>query len=90
MTICVFFGSFNPIHVAHLKMANFALKKYNFEKIIFVPAHNPPHKDIDRNLALHRYNMVKLAIKSNPKFEISDIEYKSEGKSYSINTVKKL
>ena len=90
MSICIFPGTFNPIHDGHLKMAEFALKKYKFEKIIFIPAYIPPHKEIDKKLAEHRYNMVKLAIQNNPKFEISDIEYLSEGKSYSLITVKKI
>ena len=90
MAICIFAGTFNPIHEAHLKMANYALKKYGFEKIIFIPSYIPPHKDINKNLANHRYKMVELAIKSNPKFCISDIEYRSEGKSYTLITVKKI
>ena len=90
MSICIFPGTFNPIHYGHLKMAEFALEKYNFEKIIFIPSYLPPHKEINKDLANHRYKMVELAIKENPNFEISDIEYKSEGKSYSIITVKKL
>ena len=90
MTICIFPGTFNPIHDGHIKMAEYAIEKYEFEKIIFIPAYLPPHKEIDSKLAQHRYNMVKLAIKNNPKFEVSDIEYKSEGKSYSLITVKKI
>ena len=90
MTICIFPGTFNPIHEAHLKMAEFALQKYDFEKIIFIPSYLPPHKEIETNLAKHRYKMVELAIKNNPKFEISNIEYLSEGKSYSLITVKKI
>ena len=90
MTICVFPGTFNPIHNAHLMMAEFVLKNFNFDKIIFIPAYLPPHKEIQANLASHRLEMVKLATKQNPKFEVSDIEYKSEGKSYSLITVKKL
>ncbi len=90
MSICVFPGTFNPIHEGHLKMANYALEKYYFDKIIFIPSYIPPHKEIHSNLAAHRYEMVKLAIKTNPKFEISDIEYKSEEKSYSLITVKKI
>ena len=90
MSICVFPGSFNPIHEGHIKMAKFALEKYGFEKIIFIPAYLPPHKEINRNLAKHRYKMVELAIANNPRFEISDIEYQSEGKSYSLITVQKI
>ncbi len=90
MAICIFPGTFNPIHQAHLRMAEFALQEFGFEKIIFIPSYIPPHKDINKNLAAHRYNMVKLAISQNNKFEISDIEYKSEGKSYSLITVQKI
>lgn len=90
MTICIFPGTFNPIHIAHLKMAQIALEKFGFDKIIFIPSYIPPHKQIDKNLARHRYNMVKLATRKNPKFEISDIEYKSEGKSYTLFTVKQI
>ena len=90
MEICVFPGTFNPIHNAHLKMAEYALDKYSFDKIIFIPSYIPPHKNINPQLAEHRYKMVELAISDNPKFEISDIEYSCEGKSYSIITVKKI
>lgn len=90
MSICIFPGTFNPIHSGHLKMAEYALEKYNFEKIIFIPSYIPPHKEIESNLAQHRYNLVKLAIKNNPKFDISDIEYQSNGKSYSLITVQKI
>lgn len=90
MSICIFPGTFNPIHDGHLKMAEYAIQKYGFEKIIFIPAYNPPHKNIDNNLAKHRYNMVKIATKYNPRFEVSDIEYKREKKSYTIITVKEI
>jgi len=88
--ICIFPGTFNPIHNAHIEMAEFALYKYKFDKIIFIPSYIPPHKDIDKNLAQHRFNMVKIAISNNDKFEVSDLEYKSNQKSYSLITVKKI
>lgn len=90
MAICIFPGTFNPIHLAHLRMAQFSVQKYGFEKVIFIPAYIPPHKTIDANLAKHRYNMVKMAVEKNLRFGISDIEYKSEGKSYTLFTVKKI
>ena len=49
MSICIFPGTFNPIHYGHLKMAEFALEKYNFEKIIFIPSYLPPHKEINKD-----------------------------------------
>lgn len=90
MSICIFPGTFNPIHNGHLKMAEFVLKNYNFEKIIFIPAYLPPHKQIEGKLAEHRYKMVEIATSDNPKFEVSDIEYKRNEPSYSLITVKKI
>ncbi len=90
MAICIFPGTFNPIHNAHIKMAEFALENYGFEKIIFIPAYLPPHKEIESNLANHRLQMVKLATDYNPKFEVSDIEYKRSEPSYSLITVRKI
>ena len=71
-------------------MAEYVLEHFCFDKIIFIPAYKPPHKDYAPEMCQHRYNMVKLAIKYNPHFEISDIEYKNEGKSYSYLTALEL
>lgn len=90
MKLCVFQGTFNPIHKAHLKMAEYVLENYGFDKILFIPAYKPPHKNYDDNMSEHRLNMVKLAVSYNPKFEVSDIEYKLDGKSYSYLTALKL
>lgn len=90
MKLCIFSGTFNPIHKAHLKMAQYVIDNFGFDKIVFIPAYKPPHKDYDTSMCTHRYNMVKLAIKNNPKFEISDIEYQREGKSYSYLTALEL
>lgn len=89
MKLCVFQGTFNPIHNAHLRVADYVLKKYDFDKLLFIPAYKPPHKDYDDDLSLHRLNMVKLAVESfnNPKIEVSDIEYKRGGKSYTYLTI---
>ena len=90
MKLCVFQGTFNPIHNAHLKMAEFIRENYGFEKIIFIPASVPPHKDYDLQNAVHRLNMVKLATSYNRRFEVSDIEFKLKGKSYSYVTALEL
>lgn len=90
MKLCIFSGTFNPIHRAHLKMAEYVLENFGFDKIIFIPAYKPPHKDYDTNMCTHRFNMVRLAIEYNPHFEISDIEYRHEGKSYSYLTALQL
>ena len=90
MKLCIFSGTFNPIHKAHIKMAEYVLENFGFDKIIFIPAYKPPHKNYAPEMCQHRYNMVKLAIQYNPHFEISDIEYKNEGKSYSFLTAQEL
>lgn len=90
MKLCVFQGTFNPIHRVHLRVAEFALKQYGFDKILFIPAFIPPHKSVDNSLAEHRFNMVKIATSDNPKLEVSDIEYKRGGNSYTYLTILEL
>ena len=87
MKMCVFSGTFNPIHNGHLYMAEYALEKFGFSKILFIPAFKPPFKESVPELTEHRFNMVKLAIEDNPRFEISDIEYRLGGKSYTYRTI---
>ena len=87
MKLCVFQGTFNPIHNAHIRVADYVANKYNFDKILFIPAFQPPHKDYDIDLSEHRLSMAKLATSNNPKFEVSDIEYKRGGKSYTYLTI---
>jgi len=90
MNLCVFQGTFNPIHNAHIRMAEFVLENYNVDKILFIPAYKPPHKEFDPKCAQHRLNMVKLAAEDNPRFEVSDIEFRNKEVSYTYNTIKKL
>ncbi len=81
-------GTFNPIHMGHLIMAEEVCKHHHLSKVIFIPAYIPPHKYVDDLTdAGHRYQMVKEAINENDKFEVSDLEIKRKGKSYTIDTV---
>ena len=90
MKLCVFQGTFNPIHNAHIRMANFVSENYDYDKILLIPAYCPPHKKTDLNFSIHRLNMVNLVAKSFPSFEVSDIEYKRKGTSYTYYTIKNL
>ena len=89
MKIGILGGTFNPIHVGHLILAEEAREKLLLDKIIFVPAAMPPHKDIsDIAEAQNRFAMLKLALKDNSHFCVSDIEIKREGRSYTIDTIR--
>lgn len=90
MNITVFSGTFNPIHTAHLIIAEAVRSELNLDKITFIPNNIPPHRDENIELPEHRMNMVKLAVSDNQYFGVSDIEFRSSEKSYTINTVKAL
>jgi len=90
MSLTVFAGTFNPIHVAHLIIAESVRTELNAEKILFIPSFIPPHRDEDLADAEHRLNMVKSAVESNPFFEVSDIELKLTGVSYTYYTIQEL
>ncbi|NQT29858.1 MAG: nicotinate-nucleotide adenylyltransferase [Candidatus Saganbacteria bacterium] len=84
-------GTFNPIHKGHLALAKAAMEQFALNKIIFVPAGMPPHKNakevIDKK---HRYQMVKRAIKNKRNFCISRIELDRTGITYAVDTFNKL
>lgn len=81
-------GTFNPIHLAHLYIAYESKNQLNLDKVIFIPAGSPPHKDNRGVLrASLRYAMVEKAIASYEGFEISDYEIKKIGYSYTYETL---
>lgn len=84
----IFGGAFNPIHNGHLNLAKKYLEVLNLDRIIFIPTALPPHKT-DRLLASKedRFNMLDLAISDCEEFEISDIEFQRQGKSYTYDTL---
>lgn len=86
--IGIFGGTFNPIHIGHLIVAQEVLSAFKLDKIVFIPTGNPPHKD-KREVApaLDRYEMIRLAISGNSYFEVSDIEIKREGYTYTYDTL---
>ena len=80
-------GTFNPIHLGHLMISEVARETFKLDKVIFVPARIPPHKHNDVIDAKHRYAMTAAAVADNPYFEISDVEMRREGPSYTIDTI---
>lgn len=86
--ICLFGGSFDPIHNGHLQLAAWTQQRLSLSKIIFIPAAVPPHKlHITLTDPKHRLQMVNLAVEDYAFFEVSDVEIKRKGISYTIDTL---
>lgn len=86
--IAIMGGTFNPIHLGHLIMAEHVYNLGLYSKILFIPSGQPPHK-VDDELVdkWDRLKMCQLAINGNQHFEISDVEVAREGKTYTIDTI---
>lgn len=81
-------GTFNPIHNAHLCIATEVLRRLQLDRILFIPAAEPPHKDVAGDVSFsHRFAMVKAALVGFPKFHASDLEVQRKGKSFSVETL---
>ncbi len=81
-------GTFNPPHIAHLAMAQWALECLELDEVRFIPTGKIPHKDSsDAASASDRLEMVRLSVKGNPKFSADPIETEREGYSYSYETL---
>ena len=84
-------GTFDPIHMGHLVLAEQVREQFQLEQVIFIPSASPPHKtEQELSLADHRFEMTKLALEGNRFFSVSDIELKREGLSYTVDTLGKL
>ena len=82
-------GTFDPIHYGHLVTAEAAREKFCLDKVIFVPSGNPQHKkNKEISPGIDRVNMTVLATANNPFFEVSDIELKRDGYTYTVDTLK--
>ncbi|MFH1552824.1 MAG: nicotinate-nucleotide adenylyltransferase [Candidatus Omnitrophota bacterium] len=89
MKIGLLGGTFNPIHMGHLVLAQECWYLLGLDKVVFIPAHKPPHKEVEAGVsAVDRLNMVRLALEGDDRFEISTHEIDSGGISYSIDTIK--
>lgn len=90
MNIGLIGGSFNPIHIAHLIIADRFVDQMHLDKCVFVPVSQPPFKMGDSRLASveDRLAMVQLATAQHPKFSVSDVEIRRGGISYTIETIR--
>ncbi len=86
--VVLFGGSFNPIHNGHLIVARSVAEQLGAARVVLIPAANPPHKNsADLADAADRLEMVRLAVRAEPGWEVSDCELHRAGPSYTLDTV---
>lgn len=87
---CLYFGTFNPIHLGHLIMAEAVLEQFGFEEIRFIPACCPPHRQGELEMApgVDRLKMVQLATWGHPRFSVWGIEFERSEPSYTVETLR--
>ena len=91
MKVGIFGGTFNPIHLGHLVLAESAREALSLERVVFIPNGQPPHKSSAGLLpGSVRLKLVQLAIRNHPAFVASDIELQRGGSSYTVDTMRRL
>jgi len=88
--IGIFGGTFDPIHYGHLRTALELLQRLSLTEIRFVPCADPPHRETRPTAGASRLEMVKAAVAEQPSFVVDDREFKREGPSYSVETLRSL
>ena len=84
-------GTFDPIHIGHLILGESAWQQFSLDKVLFMPSGNPPHKKVREGATNEqRVDMVRLAIASNPHFELSMEEMHERGYIYTKETLQRL
>ena len=83
-------GTFDPFHFGHLAAADAAIDCADLDHVVFIPAAQPPHRPPAVASPDQRLEMCRLGIEGEPQFEVSDIELKREGPSYSVDTLKEM
>lgn len=88
--IGVYGGTFNPVHTAHLILAEEVRERMRLDRILFVPSGRPPHKSSPLPEGERRLEMVRRALRRNPFFSVLDLEVKREGRSFTVDTLREL
>jgi len=84
-------GTFNPVHLGHLILAQDALEHFGLDQVLFIPCAQPPHKTADRLAAAEqRLAMLRAAVARDVRFEISTVELERQGPSFTIDTIQTL
>ncbi|EPR09265.1 nicotinic acid mononucleotide adenylyltransferase [Ruminiclostridium papyrosolvens C7] len=91
MKIGICGGTFDPVHVGHLAVAELVREEFGLDRVLFIPSGKPPHKDLTSVTdPIHRLNMVQCAVSTNPNFEAVSIEVERRGYTYTVDTLKQL
>lgn len=83
-------GTFDPIHYGHLRLAEEMAEYLALERVLFIPAGQPPHRSAPRTAALHRLEMTRRAIAGNPRFVLDAREVNAARPSYTVDTLSEL
>ncbi len=90
MRLGLFGGTFDPIHLGHLILAEQAREACGLDRVWFVVTAAPPHKSGGRTAVNHRLEMARIAVAGHPAFEVSEVEAKTPGPHYSVETLTRL
>jgi nicotinate-nucleotide adenylyltransferase len=81
-------GTYNPVHIGHLMLADEVREAFGYERVVFVPSYRPPHKKVAWDIAPeHRLAMLRLAVEGFPGAVVEDCEIKRGSVSYTIDTI---
>ncbi len=83
-------GTFDPVHKGHLAIARMVIDRYQLDRIFFIPAYSPPHKDRRLTSFSHRVAMLEAALEDDPRMSVSLIEAERSAPSYTVDTLEEL
>jgi nicotinate-nucleotide adenylyltransferase len=84
-------GTFNPPHIGHLVCAQEAHVQLGLDRVVFMPVHSPPHKEVEHDPGVeHRVALCSLAVAGDPRFEVSRLEADTPGRSFTVDTLRRL
>jgi nicotinate-nucleotide adenylyltransferase len=83
-------GTFDPVHFAHLRLAEEAADHFGLERVRWIPAGNPGHRAAPRTPARHRLEMVRIAVRDNPRFVVDEAEALDGAPRFTIDTLRRL
>ena len=85
--ICLFGGTFDPPHIAHMILGEHGFEELDLDRVLYIPAGTPPHKESTRTPAAHRAAMTEIAISDNDRFTMSRVDLDRPGPHYTVDTV---